>query len=410
MPGVADFPQIEITRRNFFVVCSSVGLGIAFARMGMAAPPRQGDIDPLIIVHLSGGAPAKETFNPDPRTTRSGNPIEERTRGPFASIATRVTGVHFSEVFEKLALRNDRFALIRSLDSGSSDHTPSQQTSVLSGRTTVNERVGEHASRGAVPYALLNPGSTWYGLRDAFRSNDAFAPIWNSGRGIFEPPRPSGSLERFNEQVDLLHAFEKTSPRIHSSGADRYEQFREGAIDLRRGGGRFFGAFDLPKDEREQYGASHSGDRILLARRMVQRGAGSVTVYDEPEAVAWDTHNTTKKRIETLGGPMDKAIAALLDDMHNGIVRCVLLLTTEFNRGPDMSDGGGTGRPHWQYGNWAILAGSRVRGGVTVGETDHRGRITRNPILQRDNLPNTVMKLCGMDLPRTDRHVTEVIR
>ena len=47
---------------------------------------------------------------------------QRRSRGPFATIATKTPGVRFTELFPRLATCSDRLALIRSHHTFNSDH------------------------------------------------------------------------------------------------------------------------------------------------------------------------------------------------------------------------------------------------------------------------------------------------
>jgi len=356
---------------------------------------------PLITLFLSGGAPSKETFNPDPAGTL------EELRGPMGTVQTSVTGVHFGDQFPRLAALADRMAVIRSLDAGSSDHTPAQQNAVLLGRTTVSEQIGERASDGGVPYVVLNPGSTWYGLRDAFRIGHAFAPIWTGATRRFSPPRQAGSPERLRERRGLLEGFEK-DVEIHSPAADRFARFRQTAFDLSLGGGDFFRAFTLGEKEREHFGNTTQGDMALLAKQLVQRGAGAVTVYDELDASMWDTHGNMKKKIEEIGPPMDRAASRLAEDILNGDLNALLLIMGEFNRTPRMNGGGG--RDHWSEGNCAVLVGRNIRGGVVHGRVSPQGRVTHDRVSQRTQLANTLLVASGAEIEPAAPRVREVLR
>src|SRR5262249_52912475 len=75
---------------------------------------RAGRARSILLVWLWGGPSHLDLFDPKPRA-----PAEYR--GPFATIATRTPGLRFTELVPQLAVRSDRFALVRSnvnLDAG----------------------------------------------------------------------------------------------------------------------------------------------------------------------------------------------------------------------------------------------------------------------------------------------------
>jgi hypothetical protein len=376
-----------------FALGSLLGASPAVARAQASTPL------PLIILFLSGGVSAKESFNPDP----AGTPAD--FKGPLGSIPTRAPGIHFAEGWSELASRSDKFALLRSLDSGSADHTPAMQTAVFSGGQTVSERIGARASSQGVPYVLLNPGSTWSGLHTAFRQTEALVPVWRSQAQWFDAPQMP-AVPHCNERRALLEGLDTTP--VHSPEADRVQHFRETAFDLLQGGGQFFEALDLPEEDRERYGSSLAGDLVLTAKRFVEQGAGAVTIYHEPEPSTWDMHSEIGPRMRRLAPEMDLAAATLIDEIAEGDLRCVLLMMGEFNRAPRMNTGGG--RDHWPHGNCAILAGGAIRGGAVHGRTDRRGAIIDGAMQQRDTLANTVLVACGQELGPNLARVREIVR
>lgn len=413
------------SRREFLTVAATAPL--ALQSLGLIDAAEAHTRYPLITLFLSGGASAKETFNPDPHTA----PAE--LRGPLRSIQTQ-TGTRFSELFPELARRSHMFSLLRALDSGSSDHETSQATAMRRGSRTIAEVVGDRAAR-TVPYVLINPGSNYSGLRSAFRISSAFTPLYDTQQRRFTPsplgPQPESTEQNefdeegipmqqtrqapsvpagpppgLAERRRLLRAFDTTP--IHSPAVARLERFRETAFDLLLGGGRFFEALSLPDRDRERYGRTLAGDMTLLAKRFVERGAGAVTIYHEPENVAWDAHSGLAQRYRTMAPEIDHAAATLIDEIHRHRIECVFLLMGEFNRTPRMNSG--AGRDHWQYGNCAILAGGHSRPGITHGHTTVQGTIRDGGVQQRDVLGNTVLAAARMDLDPAQPRVRDILQ
>ncbi len=108
-----------ISRRALLEAGGSAVLGLSLAdllrlRAG-AAEGVAGSARSVLLLWLWGGPAHLDTFDPKP-----GAPIEYR--GPFSPIATSVTGLRIGELFPRLARQANRFALIRSLHTGSNDH------------------------------------------------------------------------------------------------------------------------------------------------------------------------------------------------------------------------------------------------------------------------------------------------
>ena len=116
---------------------------------------------------------------------------------------------------------------------------------------------------------------------------------------------------------------------------------------------------------------------MLLARRMVEAGAGFVTVH----SAGWDMHADGNnpgmvKGMNMLGWTLDRAVSAFLQDLEDrGLAEKVLLvLTGDFGRTPTINKKGGRdhwaklgtlafaggGLPDWPGGRWAPTVDDRV--------------------------------------------------
>ena len=341
---------------------------------------------------------AKESFNPDPPST----PAE--LRGPLTSIQTQ-TGNRFSEVFPMLASRSNSFALLRGLDTGSSDHIGSSNNLALRGNKTVFEGIGEGGANGAMPYAFLNPGRSWPAVNSSFQQNMAFTPSWNEEQKRFiATTMPTNTNLATRRQ--LLEQFEK-GVQIHSPISARMDRFRGTAFDLLMGGGKFFDSFNLPERDRDRYGRGLAGDGLLLARQMVMNGAGAAVLYHE-HGGDWDMHGDIENRMKSDTPEVDRAASAIIDDITQNRLDAVFLLCTEFNRTPRVN--GVAGRDHWPYGNVAILAGGNVRGGAVHGRTHPQGHIIDGRVEQKGTLGNTLLVATGNEINPASPRVREILR
>src|SRR3954447_16013323 len=71
----------------------------------------------VLLLWLGGGPSHLDLFDPKPKA-----PVEYR--GPFATIATRLPGVRFTELLPKLAARSNRFSLVRTNINYNGGHRP----------------------------------------------------------------------------------------------------------------------------------------------------------------------------------------------------------------------------------------------------------------------------------------------
>lgn len=399
-----EYADTDVSRRSFLKLGLAATAGAALDQLGifpkLSAQQLREVRRKLIIVFLSGGISAKEFVNPDPPS------VSEQYRGPMSSIATRTPGIHFSEAWTRLAGRSEQIAVLRALDSGSNDHTPSMESAVLRGATTISEVAGGRATSG-VPYVLLNPGSTWNGLQTAFRMPNAFTPLWNATTASFtrppiaEDPSTVTDSSRLSGRLRLRDAFDTTP--IHSPQADAVDRFRNTALDLLQGGGGFFNALWLSPMRRQRYGNSLAGDMLLTAKQFTEAGAGAVTVYHEPEPQAWDMHDNLRRKMLNMGGEMDVAIDALLEEIGDEII----LIMGEFNRTFAMNNR--EGRDHNHLGNTAVLAGRTIRGGAVYGRTS-RNAVMDGLVDQRTAFQNTVLAACGVDISPAAPRVRDILQ
>jgi uncharacterized protein (DUF1501 family) len=120
-------------------------------------------------------------------------------------------------------------------------------------------------------------------------------------------------------------------------------------------------------------GAPRVPQSFLVARRLVEAGARVVTVnYSK-----WDWHGGVGNDIFTREREdfpvLDRAITALVDDLHQrGLDKDVsVLVWGEFGRTPIINKQ--VGRDHWPRVAMALLAGGGMRHGQVIGETDRLG-------------------------------------
>jgi hypothetical protein len=159
-------------------------------------------------------------------------------------------------------------------------------------------------------------------------------------------------------------------------------------------------AFDITKESQETrdlYGKSENGAKLLIARRLVERGVRFVQVF----AGGWDHHSKVVGWGGLFGGVLVVGAAALLADLkQRGLLDDTLVIWGgEFGRTVTRDKGGSAspGRDHNGRGFCTWLAGGGVQGGLAYGATDEFGdRATENRVHVHD-LHATVLALLGFD-------------
>lgn len=418
-----------MTRRGFLRVSTSIAaaLGTELSAAKLFGAPGSSSSSrrhlPVIILFNSGGPSQKETFSPD----APGTPSE--LRGSCSSIATRLTGIKYCEHWPMLAQRNDRYALLRGLDSMSGDHFTSARTMLRPGNAdTFGIEWGERAANGGVPYVFVEVPSTFSPM-DALQTNRSMHIRWRrdesapnvSGsdweRALVGPGRFAAPEMRadpgIRDRIALLQAFDRSSS-LSGPAVERRDRCYQLAIDLMLGGGSFFEAFTPPKSEAaayerdlERYGGPDSriGQGLLLARRLAERGAGVCILYNE-KGLGWDMHSQLFDRIRPLAAETDRAASALLDDIRSGRFEGIFVMVGEFGRTPTVN--ASAGRDHWGTGFPGIFAGGKFRAGVVHGETTPRGEI-RSGRVPTDQLVSTITIAAGGEVAPTAARAREIL-
>jgi hypothetical protein len=240
--------------------------------------------------------------------------------------------------------------------------------------TVVHPALGPWLERLLGPSHASLPSSVCVN-RNAGHGN-GFLPARTSPMPVLDPEQglahvqPAGSEARMNKRLALLRALEADLPLATSDRAARaYGDFYEGALRLMKSAD--LDAFDLGREtpaSREAYGPSRVGGGCLLARRLVERGVRFVEVESE----GWDHHKELEDGMTEVGGPFDRALAALIRDLDaRGLLASTLVVvSTEFGRGPRANGGG---RGHHPQVFSCVLAGGGVRGGHVHGASDALG-------------------------------------
>lgn len=143
-----------------------------------------------------------------------------------------------------------------------------------------------------------------------------------------------------------------------------------------------------------------AGERLLAARRLVERGVRFVQVYPSGYG-AWDSHQKLRENHGKLCPQVDRPVAGLIVDLkRRGLLdEMVVVFCTEFGRTPGMEQrsGGKDGRDHHPHGFTVWLAGAGLKKGYVHGATDELGYHAIEPGHYVTDLHATVLHLMGLD-------------
>jgi uncharacterized protein (DUF1501 family) len=154
-----------------------------------------------------------------------------------------------------------------------------------------------------------------------------------------------------------------------------------------------FSLSDEPQKIRDDYGSGTAGQRMLLARRLVEAGVRFVSLTYG----GWDHHDNIKNAMTSQMPKFDQAFAALIRDLNQrGLLDSTLVMvTTEFGRTPKIN--GTAGRDHYPKVFSIVLAGGGIKRGHVHGASDPTGGEPESDPLMVADLAATIYNQLGID-------------
>lgn len=393
-----------------------------------------------IFIFLAGGASQFETFDPKPNA-----PVE--IRGLWNPIQTNVSGLSICEKLPLLAQRMDKVTVIRSWQGKNGGHDIGSQH-VTSG--FLPARGGQYFPNfGCLVSALAGNKvegiPPHFGLPVAARYTNPpgyLGPAFDAFNIKGDPRKPDlqGSKlrlapVRFEDRQSMLTQLENLC-RLNERSVQAYEahdKFSEEAIALLTSGAmeRAMNLDAEPLALRERYGLNVYGQRVLLARRLIEAGARFVTINqavqgglfgDGTTDGTWDNHQllfdsmmshaSTPRNIPTgykwhpYEGPgnlpqLDMSLSTLLDDLsERGLLDNTLVVVMgEFGRTPRINKDGG--RDHYPNAGSLLMAGARVQRGAVIGATDRTGSTPATRPWGPEDVAASIYHALGIDPHRT---------
>ena len=153
-----------------------------------------------------------------------------------------------------------------------------------------------------------------------------------------------------------------------------------------------------PDAMRDAYGRDPFGQRLLLARRLVESGVPFVTINQG----GWDDHSELWSNLRKRLPPWDQAVATLISDLDDRglLANTMVIALGEFGRTPKISTVSGRSSPgldHWSSAMSILFAGAGTPGGQVIGATDRLGHSPIDRPLSPENFVSTVYTKLGID-------------
>jgi len=400
--------------------------GLAFGATSSTGPVPTGPLAPKkpqfpvkakAVIHLfaSGGPSQVDTWDPKPELTKYNDQTIPGHDGlafgsPFQFTKSGKSGVEVSSVFPQLGTVIDEMAVIRSLWTDIPAHEvaqrfmntgslqlpkPSMGSWLVYGLGTENQNMPGFITMGGSPewrQASFLPG-VYQGCNVNYNTKMDLDDVIMNIKNQFTP------MDRQRRELDLVHQLNAVHSRNLQFDAQleaRIESF-EMAFKMQT---EATDAFDITKESdsaRDLYGRTEIGAKLLVARRLVERGVRFVQV----DVGGWDHHGNLAIALKQKAGEVDGPAAALIKDLKDkGMLDSTLVIWGgEFGRTVtrDRNGNASPGRDHNGRAMVAWMAGGGVKGGTAYGSTDEFGaRAVENKVHIHD-LHATIMALMGFD-------------
>ena len=366
-----------------------------------------------IFLFLAGGISHFESWDPKPEAP-------DGIRGLWRPTATNVPGTFITEKMPLMARMMDKVAIVRSWKGVSGSHGDASKH-VMSGVVprvrgeqffpnfgcVVSALKGTRV-RGIPPYVGL-PVAARYTSPPGFLgpAYGAFNVDGDPSASEFEIDGLALPRDRFESRRSLLDQVDNLGrlAEANTSLLDVHDELFDEAVATLTSGAiqRAANLDEEPLALRERYGNNIYGQRVLLARRLIEAGARFVTINHAVQGGlfgngktngTWDNHGwlfdsmtsfskkpaavSASSKWHCYDGPgnlpqLDMSLGTLLDDLQQrGLLDTTLVVAMgEFGRTPKINKT--VGRDHYPRAGNVLLAGAGIKGGAVIGATDTNG-------------------------------------
>jgi hypothetical protein len=421
--GCGSFLSLRSGRRTFLRagVLGLVGLPLHALLRAEAVPGPKGSpgarAQNVIQIFLPGGCAHQESWDPKPEA-----PLEYR--GALGVVKTVIPGVVFSQNLQKCAAIADRLTVLRGIAGRIPDHgqatyhvltgytpTPAIQhpqmgavvAHELGGMQDLPPWVGvpacpPQASTGYLPakYGCFqlgtDPGKPDFRVRDVSLPGSVSEADYAKRRSLREVVEEQfrsletdgvaqATMDEFHRKAYGLLSSPKAQAAFSMNGEPDSVKSRYGCQKYR--GGRAKQVFTI-------------GERLILARRLVEAGARFVTVQYEGDN-GWDTHTRISDYFSDAMPAFDHALAGLILDLEErGLLDSTLVMVmTEFGRTPKVN--ASAGRDHHAKCFSMVLAGGGTTRGNIFGASDAIGAEPARDAVTVEEFLATAYALIGVD-------------
>jgi hypothetical protein len=392
----------QLTRRQIMAQAAKTALGVTVLPIGLgaarAASTGGGKAKAVIYLYMNGGMSHIDTFDPKMGDTKGfSDPIS--TKGDY----------QLSGYMTETAKVADKMSIIRSMTSKTGVHEQGNylmHTGYDPRGTIVHPSMGAWASHflgrtmgkdgkpSTLPDSVTIGGGYQHPAAGFFPPAMSPIPITNPQTGLQNIRHTAGNEGIFQKRIDLMNEFDAGfRKKFQSHEVSAYTQFYDETLKLMKS--EDLKAFDLsqePADVKAKYGTGQLAQGCLLARRLVEHGVRFIEV----QSGGWDMHNYVDEAMGGTGKAMDKALAALIEDLNSkGMLESTLVvLGSEFGRTPNINEN--SGRDHYPKVYSTIFAGGGIKGGTTYGKSDEGGREVADKAVTVQDFLSTIGYAMGL--------------
>jgi hypothetical protein len=438
---------------SFATGLGGVALASLLSQRGSAAPIKPDAADPpphhpakakrVIQIFLQGGLSQVDSFDYKPELEKlHGKPVpgDEKPQAfmgkvgllhkpHFAFKQRGESGLWISDLFPNMVEVADELTVIRSLWSGTGNHTPATYEANSGFRTLGFPAAGTWVSYGLgcevdnLPTFVVLPDSRALPTGGANNWSSGFLParhqgvVLNTKGPAVRHLQPHSDLDTKTqaaryaalEQLNKKHLAEHGGDdaldgRIRSYElAARMQLAMPEAADIAQETAATQALYGIDKKESADFGRA-----CLLSRRLIERGVRFVQLWSGAAfgtEVHWDAHGSVPNNHRRESAKVDQPVTGLLKDLRQrGLLDDTLVVfNTEFGRTPyaeSAGDKAGPGRDHNPDVFSVWLAGAGLKHGMAYGTSDAIGwKTAENPVDTHD-FHATILHLLGIDHTR----------